>query len=124
MDVLVGGTCVESIDRMEVSNKFQDLTNKGIVTLTKQVMFTFATCHFHWAGDTHQPEHQHIDSYSDCHKDDDITVLIKNDVPGASLNGKQPHEMNKQQLKRWLACRGAPLLMLKLLEQKALPLEH
>jgi len=36
-------------------------------------------------------------------------VLTENDVPGASLNGKQPHEMNKQQLKRWLVCRGAPV---------------
>jgi len=64
-------------------------------------MFTFATRHFHWAGDTHQ---QH--SYLDCCEDDDIMVLTENDVPGVSLNGKQPHEMNKQQLKRWLACRG------------------
>jgi len=46
MDTLVGGTYVESIDRMEVSNEFQDLNNEGIVTSTKQVMFTFATCHF------------------------------------------------------------------------------
>jgi len=94
---------------MEVLNEFQDLIDEGIVTSTKQVMFTFATRNFHWQGDTHQPEQQHADSYSDCREDDDIMVLTEKDVPGASLNGKQPHEMNKQQLKRWLACHGAPV---------------
>jgi len=101
------GNIIESIDRMEVSNEFQDLTDEGIVTSTKQVMFTFAMHHFHWVGDTHQSEHQHVDSYSDCCDDDDIMGLTENDVPGASLNGKQPHEMNKQQV---VACRGAPVI--------------
>ena len=32
-----------------------------------------------------------------------IYRLSEDDVPGASLNGKSPRE----QLKRWLACRGA-----------------
>jgi len=46
MDALVGGTYIKSmsidrINRMEVSNEFQDLTDKSIVTSTKQVMFTF-----------------------------------------------------------------------------------
>ena len=40
---------------------------------------------------------------------DDFVVLTENDVPGSSLNGKQPHELNVLQLKRWLACRGAPV---------------
>lgn len=38
---------------------------------------------------------------------DDFMVLTENDVPGSSLNGKQPHELNIFQLKRWLACHGA-----------------
>ena len=40
---------------------------------------------------------------------DNVIVLTENDVPGSSLSGKQPHELNVLQLKRWLACRGAPV---------------
>ena len=40
---------------------------------------------------------------------DDFAVLTENDVPGSALNGKQPHELNILQLKRWLACHGAPM---------------
>jgi len=35
MDALVGGTCIESIDSMEVSNEFQGFIDEGIVTSTK-----------------------------------------------------------------------------------------
>jgi len=38
----------------------------------------------------------------------DFELLSENDIPGASLDGKQPGELNLTQLKRWLACRGAP----------------
>jgi len=38
----------------------------------------------------------------------DFEVLTEDDVPGASLDGKQPQQLNITQLKRWLACRGAP----------------
>ena len=40
---------------------------------------------------------------------DNFVVLTENDVPGSSLNGKLPHALNVIQLKRWLACRGAPV---------------
>ena len=40
---------------------------------------------------------------------DDLLVLTEADIPGASLNGKEPSELNAIQLKRWLACRGAQL---------------
>lgn len=40
---------------------------------------------------------------------DKIVVLDESDVPGASLNGKKPCQLTVAQLKRWLACRGAPL---------------
>ena len=40
---------------------------------------------------------------------DDILLLTKSDVPGSSLSGKDPAELNVVQLKRWLACRGAPI---------------
>ena len=40
--------------------------------------------------------------------DDDI-LLTEADIPGASLDGKCPSELNVVQLKRWLACRGAPV---------------
>lgn len=54
-----------------------------------------------------------------CHTDDDIApqlrdksdtmlLLSDQDIPGASLNGKDPTNLNIPQLKRWLACRGAP----------------
>ena len=48
------------------------------------------------------------DNFSDLlgSETDDFVVLTENDVPGSSLNGKQPHELNVIQLKRWLACRG------------------
>lgn len=39
---------------------------------------------------------------------DDILLLRESDIPGASLNGKAPSELNVVQLKRWLACCGAP----------------
>jgi len=39
---------------------------------------------------------------------DDIQLLKESDIPGASLNGKHPTEINIPQLKRWLICRGAP----------------
>ena len=39
---------------------------------------------------------------------DDILLLRESDIPGASLNGKTPAELNVVQLKRWLACRGGP----------------
>ena len=45
----------------------------------------------------------------DAADSDDFVVLTENDVPGSALNGKQPHELNVLQLKRWLACRGAPV---------------
>ena len=43
------------------------------------------------------------------YEEDDILLLTEADIPGASLNGKLPTELNVAQLKRWLACRGAPL---------------
>lgn len=39
----------------------------------------------------------------------DILILSEADIPGASLNNKDPSELNVVQLKRWLSCRGAPL---------------
>ena len=35
--------------------------------------------------------------------------LQEKDVPGASLCGRDPSELKIPELKRWLACRGAPL---------------
>ena len=40
---------------------------------------------------------------------DDIILLTESDIPGASLDGKNPAELNVSQLKRWLTCRGAPV---------------
>ena len=40
---------------------------------------------------------------------DDIAVLTENDIPGSSLNGKLPVQLNVKQLKRWLSCCGAPI---------------
>lgn len=45
----------------------------------------------------------------DDNLDDDILLLTEADIPGASLDGKNPTELNISQLRRWLACRGAPL---------------
>ena len=39
----------------------------------------------------------------------DFEVLNEDSLPGASLNGKTPKELNVTQLKRWLSCRGAPI---------------
>ena len=39
---------------------------------------------------------------------DDLLLITESDIPGASLNGKDPCELNVLQLRRWLACRGAP----------------
>lgn len=44
----------------------------------------------------------------DC-QDIDVFLLDESDIPGASLNGKSPSELNVTQLRRWLACRGAPV---------------
>jgi len=40
---------------------------------------------------------------------DDVLLLNEDDIAGASLNGKDPSELNIVELKRWLACRGAPV---------------
>ena len=40
---------------------------------------------------------------------DELVTLDKCDAPGASLNGKTPFQLTVIQLKRLLACRGAPL---------------
>ena len=39
---------------------------------------------------------------------DDILLHRESDIPGSSLNGKTPAELNVVQLKRWLACSGGP----------------
>ena len=41
-----------------------------------------------------------------CHQ---MLMLNEDDIPGASLKGKKPNDLNVVQLKRWLACRGASL---------------
>ncbi len=33
--------------------------------------------------------------------------LTEEDVPGASLNGRDPSQLHVEELKRWLKCRGA-----------------
>ena len=42
-------------------------------------------------------------------EDDVVLLLTESDIPGASLDGKDPTELNVPQLKRWLTCRGAPV---------------
>ena len=37
-----------------------------------------------------------------------VLLMTEKDIPGASLNGKDPSELQVVQLRRWLACRGAP----------------
>jgi len=62
----------------------------------------------YWAKNHDQPcDHQYVQT-SDS-SEEEIVMLTESDVPGASLNGKQPHELNVPQLKRWLACCGAPV---------------
>ena len=39
---------------------------------------------------------------------DGLLLMTESDIPGASLNGKDPSELNLVQLRRWLACRGTP----------------
>ena len=42
------------------------------------------------------------------------TILLDElNIPCALLNGKKPCQLNVTQLKRWLACRGAPLSVRK-----------
>ena len=36
-----------------------------------------------------------------------IICLREEDVPGASLNGRNPSQLHVVELKRWLRCRGA-----------------
>ena len=38
-----------------------------------------------------------------------IPELTEDDMPGASLSGRDPSELHVQELKRWLKCRGANL---------------
>ena len=40
---------------------------------------------------------------------DEIILFDEMDIPGASINGKKPCQLNVTQLKWWFACRGAPL---------------
>ena len=54
-------------------------------------------------------ESESIDAYIINDDEDDIILLTESDIPGASLDGKDPTELNVLQLKRWLACHGAPV---------------
>ena len=54
-------------------------------------------------------ESESIDAYIINDDEDDIILLTESDIPGASLDGKDPTELNVSQLKRWLACRRAPV---------------
>ena len=38
-----------------------------------------------------------------------MLMLDENDIPGASLIGREPNELTVVKTKRWLACCGAPL---------------
>ena len=61
---------------------------------------------------SHEGSHNRKDDDDPFQKNcpsDNFLVLIESDIPGASLNGKTPQQLNVHQLKRWLACRGAPL---------------
>ena len=50
-----------------------------------------------------------LDVEIDIPKDDLLLLLLtESDIPGASLNGKDPSELNVVQLRQWLACHGAP----------------
>lgn len=49
------------------------------------------------------------ESWTDVESLDDDILLTETDIPGASLDGKHPTELNVAQLKRWLTCRGAPV---------------
>ena len=40
---------------------------------------------------------------------EDLLLLEESDIPGASLKGKQPCQLNVTELKRWLSCRRASL---------------
>jgi len=46
---------------------------------------------------------------NDDQDQDDIVLLTEADIPGASLDGKDPTELNITQLKKWLVCHGAPI---------------
>ena len=37
-----------------------------------------------------------------------MAILREKEIPGASLDGGDPSELKVPELKRWLACRGAP----------------
>lgn len=37
-----------------------------------------------------------------------MAILREEDIPGASLNGREPSQLHVMELKRWLKCRGAP----------------
>ena len=39
----------------------------------------------------------------------DFELLSECDIPGASLDGKKPRELNAAQLRRWLACHRVPI---------------
>ena len=54
-------------------------------------------------------ENDIMDSWEDDELLDYNILLTEADIPGASLDGKRPEELNVPQLKRWLACRGAPV---------------
>ena len=37
-----------------------------------------------------------------------MATLQEKDIPGSSLNGRNPSELKVPELKRWLACQGTP----------------
>ena len=61
------------------------------------------------SNDTFDNVMENVDKRANDFFADKIVMLEKGDVPGASLNGKKPSQLTVGQLKRWLACHGAPL---------------
>jgi len=50
--------------------------------------------------------------FEDSQGDDfigDFELLNEEDIPGASLDGKNPREINVTELRHWLTCCGAPV---------------
>ena len=91
------------------------LKNKTDPKLQSGFLF-LGTCRFHWTENDSELDCEtaitRVDDNDPFMKNcalDGFLVLTESDIPGASLNSKQPQELNIHQLKRWLACRGAPV---------------
>ena len=100
--------CEEFIDAPTAESDGDRILGKTLILCFCSFIYTSTDCE-----DT---DHSSLacritDVSESCNDDENLDgiLLTEANIPVASLDGKHPTELNVAQLKRWLACRNAPV---------------